>query len=229
MARYISKKTEEELLGLAKNGDTDAIMELHKMHEGIIMVFIKRYIQPPFVRYNDLLQESYITLMRAIKRYDSEKNIKFITFLTFLLKRDLYTYAMSTSHISMPMNKKLKLAAMQRKKHNDDDFTIDEDDAKHIEALFADKLYDVYDTLESADTQDDTTDLNMDLNNALAKLEKSHWSEIIILKYGLNGERPHTMKEIGDKFGKTKQWAHAEITKGLKKLKNTNGHLREYL
>lgn len=77
--------TNEELFQKAYQGQTEAIEELFKQNEKIICRLCRRYQNKRF-SFDDLYQESYIALLKAIKGYQSESGNKFITYLANSIK-----------------------------------------------------------------------------------------------------------------------------------------------
>ena len=217
--------TEQQLIQMAKNGDCSAIEKLHKMHEGMIVSYIGRFVSSR-VSFDDLLQESYITLIRAIDRYDESKDAKFLTYLTFLLNKDFHVYSLKDTPVYVPSNKKLKLNALRNS--TEEDKNISKEDEEFLSRMFAETNSKMYDSISKEDVSfEDEIILSDAIRSALQSLDKPHWADIIELKFGLNNKRVHTIKEIGAKYNKTKQWASMEIQKGLNKLKYSK-YLKDY-
>lgn len=66
-----------------------------------------------------------------------------------------------------------------------------------------------------------------DINNTLEKLSERE-KEIIILRYGLNSNKEHSLQEIGNKFNLTRERIRQIESKALKKLSNSR-KLKSYL
>lgn len=72
MVEEIIKKTDEELVLLAKQGGQGAIEELFRRHKGLVRSCARRYFLIGG-ETDDLLQEGMLGLYRAIEGYDGER------------------------------------------------------------------------------------------------------------------------------------------------------------
>ena len=82
----------EEILNLAKNGNEEAMEQILIKHKGIIyknihLLFLKG------ADFEDLIQEGFIGLLKAIKYYDSNKDASFTTFANLCIKRHMISIA----------------------------------------------------------------------------------------------------------------------------------------
>lgn len=79
---------EKDILIQAQNGDEEAIEKVIKQHEGMIYMNGRSF----FLKggeLNDLLQEGYIGLIKAIKSYDEKRESSFSTFANLCIKRQM--------------------------------------------------------------------------------------------------------------------------------------------
>lgn len=77
--------TNEELVLLAKKENLSAIEELYMQNRGVIWSRCKRYASYGY-EMDDLMQEAYFVLLRAIGAYSEDSGYKFVSFLTNSLK-----------------------------------------------------------------------------------------------------------------------------------------------
>ena len=75
--------TNEQIVSEIRNGysATDYMQSLYENNLPLIKKFIK-----PFTAYEceaDLLQESYFGLLAAVKRYETDRNVQFMTFAQY--------------------------------------------------------------------------------------------------------------------------------------------------
>ena len=86
--------TEEEV-ALAKNlkdeNDLGAAKKLI-MHNLRYVVFIAKSYSGYGLNLSDLIQEGNIGLMKAVKKYDPEKNLKLITFAVYSIKSEIHEF-----------------------------------------------------------------------------------------------------------------------------------------
>ena len=75
--------TNEQIVSEIRNGysATDYMQSLYENNLPLIKKFIK-----PYTAYEceaDLLQESYFGLLEAVKRYETDRNVQFMTFAQY--------------------------------------------------------------------------------------------------------------------------------------------------
>ncbi|WHH60412.1 sigma-70 family RNA polymerase sigma factor [Petroclostridium sp. X23] len=85
----------EALIENADRGEKYAIEQLYKNNLGMINRICNWIAKDP-QESEDLLQESYIALVKAVKHYNPARNIKFISYYTTALKRHLWRYVKVT-------------------------------------------------------------------------------------------------------------------------------------
>ncbi|WP_432205084.1 sigma-70 family RNA polymerase sigma factor [Cetobacterium somerae] len=102
---------------LAKNGDSEAIEKVFLKYKNVILKNSRTlYIKGGDV--DDLLQEGYIGLMKAIKSYDETKDVCFSTFANLCIKRQIITAVKSSNSNK---NEKLNTSLIGDKDTNLDD------------------------------------------------------------------------------------------------------------
>lgn len=77
--------TNEQLAVLAKNGDINAIEQLYTKNSGIIFHRLRPYQRRGY-DIDDLMQEAYFALLKAIGSYKEDSGYKFVTYLSNMLK-----------------------------------------------------------------------------------------------------------------------------------------------
>ncbi|MDX8336627.1 sigma-70 family RNA polymerase sigma factor [Candidatus Cetobacterium colombiensis] len=102
---------------LAKNGDSEAIEKVFLKYKNVILKNSRTlYIKGGDV--DDLLQEGYIGLMKAIKSFDETKDVCFSTFANLCIKRQIITAVKSSNSNK---NEKLNTSLIGDKDTNLDD------------------------------------------------------------------------------------------------------------
>jgi RNA polymerase sporulation-specific sigma factor len=102
---------------LAKNGDSEAIEKVFLKYKNVILKNSRTlYIKGGDI--DDLLQEGYIGLMKAIKSFDETKDICFSTFANLCIKRQIITAVKSSNSNK---NEKLNTSLIGDKDTNLDD------------------------------------------------------------------------------------------------------------
>ena len=76
----------EELAILAKSGDITAIEQLYTNNSGIIFQHLRPYARMRGYEMDDLMQEAYFALLKAVHSYTEDSGCKFVTYLSNMLK-----------------------------------------------------------------------------------------------------------------------------------------------
>ena len=190
------KLTNEEILQAIHESKDGAerkrlITELWNINQGIIYTYAYRYSTALNVPIVDVIQESYISLVQAIKYYDSNKSYKFTTYLSQTIK-------------SVPT----------RLLHGYDDtislnVTIGENEETELLELIEDTQ-----ALEQFQNSIYLNDLSRYIYKALERLEPLQ-RDILVYIY-FNGDE---LQAIADKLTITKEKVRQIRDKGLKELR----------
>ena len=81
---------DRERVILAKNGDEEELEKIFLEYKKTILKYNKMFYLKG-ADFNDLLQEGYIGLMKAIKGYDEKRDISFSYFANICIKRQIIT------------------------------------------------------------------------------------------------------------------------------------------
>ena len=86
--------TEEEVALAIKLQNTNDLESAKKliMHNLRYVVYIARSYSGYGLNLSDLIQEGNIGLMKAVKKYDPNKNLKLITFAVFWIKSEIHEF-----------------------------------------------------------------------------------------------------------------------------------------
>src|SRR6267142_4534157 len=82
----LTPERERELGKRVQENDKAALEELVKANLRFVVSYAKKY-RNSHVLFLDLINEGNIGLIHAAKKYDPEKNVKFITYAVFCLKK----------------------------------------------------------------------------------------------------------------------------------------------
>lgn len=94
-------RNEEIVEELQRGHDTGHYMEdLWKDNQGLLYTATRRYAG--ICDIEDLMQEAYIAMHKAVYSYDPEKGVQFSTYLTTCAGNHLKRYVMSNNMIKMP-------------------------------------------------------------------------------------------------------------------------------
>ena len=171
---------EQSALQAMEQGDERAKQRLIE-HNLRLVVFIARRFENTGVNLEDLISIGTIGLIKAIGTYRRDKNIKLATYASRCIENEILM------HIR-------KIAGQKAEISLDEPINMDYDGN---ELLLSDVLGTDEDTV-SAPLEDDV-DLHL-LRQALSELPPRE-REIVLMRYGLEGRRELTQKEVAQKLG----------------------------
>ncbi|MCS6819914.1 MAG: RNA polymerase sigma factor RpoD/SigA [Chitinophagales bacterium] len=241
--------TAEQEAALAKrirNGDLDALEALVKANLRFVVSVAKQY-QNQGLPLSDLINEGNLGLIRAAKKFDETKGFKFISYAVWWIRQAIMQAIIEQSRIiRVPINKvgaftKISRAFQVFEQEYQREPSIDEL-AEHS-GMSRDEVDDYLKNniptcstdiqLEDGDTIADllpakeemTPEQTLIRQNAEAhlmsmlKLLSEREADIIQSYFGLNGQEPMTLEEIGQKYGLTRERVRQIKERSMQKLK----------
>ena len=92
------EQEESLIISLAKNNDEESIEKIIKRYRKMILVVIKEYsLWLKMIELDDFIQEGNIGILKAIKYFDSSRNVQFSTFVKLCIKTRLISFVTSYS------------------------------------------------------------------------------------------------------------------------------------
>lgn len=173
-------QVEQQTIAALERGDECAKQQLIE-HNLRLVVYIARRFENTGVNLEDLISIGTIGLIKAIGTYRTDKNIRLATYASRCIENEILM------HIR-------KISAQRAEVSLDEPINMDYDGNELL-------LSDILGTDENVVTGklDDAVDLVL-LRQALGLLNARE-REIIDLRYGLNGRRELTQKEVAQKLG----------------------------
>lgn len=107
--------TNEQIVSEIRNGfsTTNNMQLLYESNLPLIKKFIK-----PYTAYEceaDLLQESYFGLLEAVKRYETDRNVQFMTFAQYWIKQSVQRYLENCgSTVRIPTYTRTKMSRIRK-------------------------------------------------------------------------------------------------------------------
>ena len=173
-------KDETDALAAMEQGDEAAKQKLIE-HNLRLVVFIARRFENTGVNLEDLISIGTIGLIKAVGTYRMDRNIKLATYASRCIENEILM------HIRKISGQKTEISL-------DEPINMDYDGN---ELLLSDVLGTDEDIVSSA--LEDDVDLCL-LRQALRELPPRE-REIILMRYGLEGRREMTQKEVAQKMG----------------------------
>lgn len=194
----LSEDKEKEYLLKSKNGDINARNILVEHNLRLVAHIIKKYYAVN-VDQDDLVSIGTIGLIKAINTFDMDKNIKLSSYASRCIENEILMHFRNLKKSSQ--NVSLEDAVDIDKDGN----TLKLMDLLSIDEDFADNL----------DKKLNLQKINKYLTEALTKREL----QIINLRYGLNGSKPLTQREVSSIMNISRSYVSRIEKKALEKLK----------
>ena len=244
----ISPEREKELGARAQAGDEDAVQELARANLRFVISVAKKY-QNRGVSLTDLIQEGNVGLVTAARKFDPEQGVKFISYAVWWIRQAiLASLANHGRAVRVPLNRASDLARIFREKERLKQDLGREPTAEELSEAtdLSPELIESLQTLNSAeirldapigDSEDsqlverfineEATEPEHDVEgrllaesvrNALDTLEPRD-ATVLKLYFGLENEREHTLEEIGNKLGVTRERIRQLRDRALRRLR----------
>lgn len=194
----LSEDKEKEYLLKSKNGDIKARNILVEHNLRLVAHIIKKYYAVN-VDQDDLVSIGTIGLIKAINTFDMDKNIKLSSYASRCIENEILMHFRNLKKSSQ--NVSLEDAVDIDKDGN----TLKLMDLLSIDDDFADNL----------DKKLNLQKINKYLTETLTKREL----QIINLRYGLNGSKPLTQREVSSIMNISRSYVSRIEKKSLEKLK----------
>ena len=193
----LSKEEEERYVNMFLNGDMTARDKLIE-HNLRLVVFLAKKYENTKIDLEDLVSIGTIGLIKGVNTYQNDKNIKLATYASRCIDNEILMYLRKTK------KKRTEVSF-------EDSLSFDsEGNELHLE--------DVLGTKEDIVTKPIEDELDKKLMyKEVSKLGKRD-KEIIELRYGLNGKKEMTQKEVANLLGISQSYISRIEKKVIKKL-----------
>ena len=256
----ISPEEEVLLAQKIKQGDQAALERLTKANLRFVVSVSKQY-QNQGMSLPDLINEGNLGLIKAAQRFDETRGFKFISYAVWWIRQSiLQALAEQSRIVRLPLNKigslnkinkaYARLEQEYERTPNPEEVAseLDITDAevresmrhsgKHLSMdapLATDEDNTMYDFMRSEETTTPEAELmyeslRMEINRAISTLTPKE-SDILKMFFGLDGNPPMTLDEIGEQFDLTRERVRQIKEKAIRRLKHTSrSHiLKSYL
>lgn len=242
---------EERALGYrARSGDEEAVQKLVESNLRFVVKVAKKYRRygVPFL---DLINEGNLGLIEAARRFDPDRNVRFISYAIWWIRQSILTVLSDMSHplrLPLKVNNLLYKVGLTASRFANDlnekpslqdiaggvGLTIEElTEVLKVggEALSLDQpMRESNRVLENLLPQTNTLTaedglmrdaLKQDLRNAMKQLRDNE-REVLSLRFGLDQEKCLTLKQIGERIGVSRERVRQIQEKALEKLRQSN-------
>jgi len=244
----LTPEEEVALAKRIKTGDANALEEMTSANLRFVVSVAKQY-QNNGLTLSDLINEGNVGLIKAAKRFDETKGFKFISYAVWWIRQSIIQAIVEYSRmVRVPVNKMSKytnIMEMQTKfiqefeREPSDEELADLCDLTvkqlHI-ILNGRKRYSSIDAPVGGDENDLTMldmmpneeespdiklmeeSLAIELKNGLSSLSPREY-EILSSFFGINGKSPHTLDEIAELYGITRERVRQIRERALRRLR----------
>ncbi len=195
----LTKEEEETIMLQLKEGD-ETNRELLITHNLRLVVYIAKKFDSPTASTEDLVSIGTIGLMKAVKTYDPNKNIKLATYASRCIENEILMYLRKAS------NSKIEMSF-------DEPLSVDWDGN---ELTLRDVLGTDPDDISQEIEYEDEKRLLRLVVSELPKKER----DIMEQRFGLNNAKEHTQKQLADKMGISQSYISRMEKKILSKIRN---------
>lgn len=256
----ITSEEEVELAKRIREGDQIALEKLTKANLRFVVSVAKQY-QNHGLTLGDLINEGNLGLIKAAQRFDETRGFKFISYAVWWIRQSIMQALAEQSRIvRLPLNRVGTLNKIsktfsdleqkfQREPSPEElaevlDIPTEEVSdtlkisGRHVsmDAPFAQgEENGLLDVLENDSEGTPDNELMMDslrkeVKRALSTLTQRE-AEVIVYYFGLNGENPMTLEEIGEKFNLTRERVRQIKEKATRRLRHSSrsNSLKPYL
>lgn len=244
----ITPDREKELGARALKGDEEAIQELARANLRFVISVAKKY-QNRGVSLTDLIQEGNVGLVTAARKFDPDQGVKFISYAVWWIRQAiLASLANQGRAVRVPLNRASDLARIFREKERLKQELRREPTAEELSKAtdLTPELVESLQTLNAAEIRldapiGDSEDsqlverfiteeaaepemevesrlLTEAISEALETLEARD-AKVLRLYFGLEGEREHTLEEIGNMLGVTRERIRQLRDRALRRLR----------
>ena len=253
----LTREEERELARRKDAGDEAAKRRLIECNLRLVMAITRNYTKAD-VPLLDLIQEGNLGLIRAVEKFDYKLGYKLSTYATWWIRQAI-TRALadqgrtirlpvhvadqvrrllrSRRQLAQKLNREPSLAELARETQQSEERVREllelienpvslETPVGDGESMYGDLIEDVH----AAAPHDQTAEKSRrtELARALDHLNP-RMRRVLALRFGLDGETPRTLEDVGTELGITRERVRQLETRALRELRLANPGLEHYL
>jgi RNA polymerase primary sigma factor len=253
----LTREEERELARRKDEGDEDAKRRLIESNLRLVMAITRNYTKAN-VPLLDLIQEGNLGLIRAVEKFDYRLGFKLSTYATWWIRQAI-TRALADQgrtirlpvhvadqvrrllrarrQLAQKLNHEPSLAELARETQQSEERVREllelvenpvslETPVGDGESLYGDLIEDVNSLAPHEQTAEHARGL--ELAGALEQLNP-RMRRVLSLRFGLDGESPQTLEEVGNQLGITRERVRQLETRALRELRQAAPGLEHYL
>lgn len=199
----LSREEEMELARRIREGDEEALQRLVEGNLRFVVSIAKRY-QNRGVPLSDLVNEGNLGLIRAARRFDERRGVRFISYAVFWVRQAILQALAEGAEVQAPEDERVRCVSL--------DSPIWESRETNLGDVVADETADGPEALIEAH------DLRDALDSSLTRLPERE-ERILRLYFGLDDGEPRTLDEIGRRLRISRERARQLKDRALSRLR----------
>jgi RNA polymerase primary sigma factor len=253
----LTREEERELARRKDEGDEEAKRRLIESNLRLVMAITRNYTKAN-VPLLDLIQEGNLGLIRAVEKFDYRLGFKLSTYATWWIRQAI-TRALADQgrtirlpvhvadqvrrllrarrQLAQKLNHEPSLAELARETQQSEERVREllelvenpvslETPVGDGESLYGDLIEDVHSLAPDEQTAEQAR--GQELAGALEQLNP-RMRRVLSLRFGLGGESPQTLEEVGNQLGITRERVRQLETRALRELRQAAPGLEHYL
>ena len=253
----LTREEERELARRKDEGDEEAKRRLIESNLRLVMAITRNYTRAN-VPLLDLIQEGNLGLIRAVEKFDYRLGFKLSTYATWWIRQAI-TRALADQgrtirlpvHVADQVRRLLRARRQLAQKYNREPTLAElaretqqsEERVRELlelvenpvsletpvgdgESLYGDLIEDVHALAPHEQSAEQAR--GRELAGALEQLNP-RMRRVLSLRFGLDGESPQTLEEVGTQLGITRERVRQLETRALRELRQANPGLEHYL
>jgi RNA polymerase primary sigma factor len=253
----LTREEERELARRKDEGDEQAKRRLIESNLRLVMAITRNYTKAT-VPLLDLIQEGNLGLIRAVEKFDYRLGYKLSTYATWWIRQAI-TRALADQgrtirlpvHVADQVRRLLRARRQLAQKFNREPTLAElaretqqtEERVRELlelvetpvsletpvgdgDSLYGDLIEDVHSLAPHEQSAEQAR--GRELAGALEQLNP-RMRRVLSLRFGLDGESPQTLEEVGTQLGITRERVRQLETRALRELRTANPGLEHYL
>ncbi len=247
ISRYnvLDEDEEKELVKSVQQGDEESIKRLVSANLRFVVSVARRY-RGRGLSYLELINEGNLGLLKAAKRYDSSKNVKFVSYAVWWIRQSIQKAIFEQAGtVRVPLNKIALVNKFKKElEKNNGDFnkTMMQEEFRNYETEIVGVLeklqgisidsniggdsddgdntktfHDVIGEDPNQNDENDRKELSGILEDVMQKITLRE-ERILRMYYGLNFQKQFTLEEIGKELALTRERVRLIRDRALRKL-----------